>query len=186
MRGAARPWYRRPVGWFALAVATHLACVFAVPWLVMAAAMSRLAAATGGINQAQLAPPTEASSRRIVMPSPDMRYAVCVYDLASGPVLVEANPQWSTYWSVALYDARTDNYRSWNDRELRGRGLRLLLVPRQDGSFAAATADATLRVVSPTRRGVVLMRLLVAGQSQRGLEVPTQVLKCGPHSGVPG
>ena len=186
MSGAARPWYRRPLGWCALAVATHLVCVLAVPRVVMGAAMNRLAATTGGVNLARLAPPTDASSRRIVMPSPDMRYAVCVYDLASGSVLVETDPRWASYWSVALYDARTDNYRSWNDRELRGQGLRVWLLPEGDAGLAAPATGATLRVVSPTRRGVVLMRLLVAGQPQHGLEVPPQVLKCEPHSGAPG
>lgn len=182
MNHAGRPWYCRLRWLLLLAVGTHLACVVLLPRVVMGAAMSRLAAVSGGVNGARLAPPTEAASRRIVMPSPDMRYAICVYDLADGPVEVVADPRWPAYWSLALYDARTDNYRSWNDRQLRGRGLHLRLVREAD----ARAPSSPTQVVSPTRRGLVVLRLLVTGQPQRGLKVSPQVLRCGPHSGARG
>ena len=183
MSAPSRPWYVRPRWLLLLAVATHLLCVLAVPRLVMMAAMQRLATVAGGINVAHLAPPTGADSRRIVMPSPDLRYALCVYDLAKGPVEVATDPHWPAYWSVALYDARTDNYRAWNDRQLNGRGLRLLLV-RDESTVLPGYAGAV--VVAPSRRGVVLMRLLVTGQPQHGRDLSPRVLSCAPHSDARG
>jgi uncharacterized membrane protein len=183
---AAPPWYCRPRWLLLLAIATHLLCVLLVPRLVMSAAMHRLATVTGGDNRARLAPPTDASSRRIVMPSPDMRYALCVYDLAGGSLEILADPRWPTYWSVALYDARTDNYFSRNDRQLAGKPLHLRLVPAGASADFSTFPNAGEIVESPTRRGVVLLRLLVAGEAEGGVKVPEEVLRCVPHSGARG
>ncbi len=183
MSAPARPWYCRPAGWLAIAASSHLLAVWLLPSLVMGAAMHRLGEVTGGKNRAMLAPPTDADSRRIVMPSPDMRYAVCVYDLAAGALEIRAAPHWPRYWSVALYDARTDNYLSRNDRQLAGRPLHLLLVP--SATAAAPGFDGEV-VVSPTRRGVVLLRLLLPGQSAQTVNVPADVLRCAPHNAARG
>ena len=182
MSASSRPWYCRLRWLLALAVVSHLVCVLWLPRVVMGAAMERLSATAGGVNLARLAPPTDAASRRIVMPSPDMRYAICVYDLADGPVEVVADPRWPAYWSVALYDARTDNYRTWNDRQRQGRALHLQLVREDDG----ATPPDMTRVVSPTRRGLVLLRLLVPGATQRTVSPPAGVLRCAPRSAARG
>ena len=183
MTAARRPWYCRPSGWLAVAVGSHLLCVLLLPRLVMGAAMPRLGEVAGGENRAMLAPPTDADSRRIVMPSPDLRYAVCVYNLADGPLRIEADPRWPAYWSVALYDARTDNYHSRNDRQLAGRPLRWLLVPSPAARPAGFDGEV---VVSPTQRGIVLMRLLVPGHAGKSVTVRSDVLRCAPHSAARG
>ena len=40
--------------------------------------------------------------------------------------------------------------------------------------------------VSPTRRGLVLMRLLVPGAAQRTVSLPAGVLRCAPRSAARG
>ena len=86
------------------------------------------ASATFGKNQTYFPAPVTASSRDIVLPSPDLLYSVCVFDVSQGPVRVTANPQLKSYWSVALYAANSDNFFVINDRKAGDKPVDLWLV----------------------------------------------------------
>jgi uncharacterized membrane protein len=110
-------------------------------------------------NRAYFPPMTTADSRSIVMPSPDLLYATCVYDLADGPLRIKANPALDSYWSIALYSAASDNWFVVNDRTAAARPVDLVVVERgATRSIGAASSAAVLE--SPSRRGLALMRVL--------------------------
>ncbi len=180
---AARLWFYRGLTLLATAAIVHVLAVWAVPRLIMqrlmhGPALSALAPQGGAAFPA----PVDASARRVVMPSPDLLYAVCVYDLANGPVRITAQPALPTYWSIALYAANSDNFLVINDRQTGLDRVDLWLVA-QDGHPAAPPVPAGTRVVvSPTREGFVLMRVLTADYAREAavLEPARRTLACMP------
>jgi uncharacterized membrane protein len=90
-------------------------------------------------------------SQRIVMPSPDLVYSSCVYDLSAGDLVVAGDlPPAGHYWSLSLYAHNTDNYFVLNDRDLPARRFSIT-VSRNAGAGV---------VRSPTRTGIALIRMI--------------------------
>jgi uncharacterized membrane protein len=169
---------RNCVLWLLLAAAIHGLAVWALPRVVMRGAMSRLVPTNGPVVDERVRvfypPLTTAAARQIVLPSPDLAYALCVYDLSKGPVDVDAALEWSGYWSVALYADNNDNYLVRNDRVASTRPVHWRLVLREDAGATAATALAAAAegrelVFAPTARGLLLMRVLVADRHREAV-----------------
>lgn len=162
-----------------VAAAVHAVAVWALPHAIMARVLQLAGADADPRSGIYLAPPIDHTQRRIVMPSPDLLYASCVWDLARGPVRVQASPQLKSYWSLALYASNSDNVFVFSDRESADGAVDLLLVAEGERSPAAAPGQ---RVVSvPSRRGLLLMRLLLDGtpEQMRQAEQARQTLRCG-------
>ena len=135
-----------------VAVAVHLAFIYATPRVLMNIAFERLS--TSGANTWRLGPRVTASSRTIVRPSPDFAYSACAYDLSGGPLTLRVAP-WPQYWSLSLYAANSDNYFVIDDREARA-GAEIVLA-----RSGRAAPDTSLQVVrSPSTRGIALIRRL--------------------------
>lgn len=135
--------------------------VWALPRLIMA----RLSATASAAEKSgvYLPPMTDHHQRRIVMPSPDLLYATCAFDVGARPLVIRVDPRSAghqAYWSIALYASNSDNFFVLNDRQA-GEGPVQLVLRGADASAAAAPPGA-ISVTSPSRRGLLLMRLLVA------------------------
>ena len=180
----AQRWAWRIGAIVAIAAVVHMAAVWAVPRLIMHRVLNTSPAELGARTAEQAAqtvyfpPMTDASQRRIVLPSPDLLYAVCRFDLSHAPLRVRADPKLPGYWSVALYASNSDNFLVVNDRELAGRPLDLVVVG--PGATAASAPPGTRVVVAPSTRGLVLMRVLVADYAaeQATLEPARRTLRC--------
>jgi len=156
-----RLWFYRSLTLLATAVIVHLLAVWATPYLIMKVLMEGSdARAMNMQNQAAFPPPVSAKVRTVVMPSPDLLYSACVYDLSNGPVRISANPGLSTYWSIALYGANSDNFFVVNDRRAAGHPVDLWLVSGHGRSGAGEVAAGAQVVVSPSDKGFLLMRVL--------------------------
>ena len=169
----------------ATAVAAHVAAVWAAPRLIMQRVLSQLSTPSGELPV--LPPMTDHLQRRVVMPSPDLLYALCPFDLARQPMVVRADPAAAGvagYWSVALYAATSDNVRVLNDRDAAGRPLHLLLLGPDAPEPAAADGVRVVRM--PTARGLLLMRVLVADPARDGpvAEAARRTLRCEPQAGA--
>jgi uncharacterized membrane protein len=145
----------------AAAVLVHVMAVWSTPYLIMKVLMDGPdAQAMHMHNRAVFPPPVSAKVRTVVMPSPDLLYSVCVYDLSTGPVRISANPGLPSYWSIALYGANSDNFFVINDHEAAGKPVDLLLVSGRDSTMRDSTANGSQIVVSPSVKGFMLMRVL--------------------------
>jgi uncharacterized membrane protein len=154
-----------------LAIGAYEGAILATPRALMWLVMRRLGA-VGGVDQIVHAPRADEGQRRIVMPSSDLLYSYCVYDLALGPLHVHAEAPAGTYWSLSAFDARTDNYYAVNDRDPGAAGFDLVLV-EEGADTAGLPATAATRVVrSPSRRGLLLFRTLV-DRDERAAELDT-------------
>jgi uncharacterized membrane protein len=110
-------------------------------------------------------------SRQIVMPSPDLVYSSCVYDLAAGDLVISGDlPPAGYYWSLSLYAHNTDNYFVLNDRELPGRKFSITVSrTARDGA-----------VQSPTRTGIALIRMIQRTQDDLPIiQAAQQSISCG-------
>lgn len=180
---AAR-WARRLLLVLAIGAGVHLLVVWALPRAIMHKVLNitpqDLGAPPGSTARVYFPPMTDATQRRIVMPSPDLLYATCVFDVSARPLRIRADPRLPGYWSVALYGANSDNFFVVNDRQLAGKPLDLVLVAAR-GAPAGTELPAAARVISvPSSRGLVLMRVLVADYAaeQAVLEPARRTLSC--------
>ena len=166
-------------GAFTLVLASliHWATVTYTPSLIMWRAMSATAGKdTNTINHRDR--PT-AASRTIVLPSPDLLYSTCVFDVSRRPLkIVTASPT-DTYWSMALYAANTDNFFVLNDTAAKGQPSTVILVGK--GQSVPPQAEGTTVVSAPTAKGIVLFRTLINDEARLAdLDQQRRAAKCDP------
>jgi len=136
------PWSWHRHVWLAalLAIAVHTISVYWIPRVIMNRVINTVA---GEGSQPYLPPPIEHTHRRVVMPSPDLLYAVCAYDLADGPLSIKLDGSYARYWSIALYNSRSDNF-----------------LTLSGDTLGASGVDLTIDETKSTRKGLLLMRVL--------------------------
>ncbi|MDT8991691.1 DUF1254 domain-containing protein [Curvibacter sp. APW13] len=177
-----RLWFYRGLTLLATAILVHLAAVWAAPRLIMQVLMNGPMAKTMNMhNQAAYPPAVTAASRSVVMPSPDMLYSVCAFDVRNGPVRVTADPKLPSYWSIALYAANSDNFFVINDRQAAGKPVDLWLVSDASASTGSPQPPAgSTVVVSPSNSGFLLMRVLTGNYDAEKdtLEPARRTLQC--------
>lgn len=141
-----------------VAALTGYGVIAYTPDLLMAAAVNRVAA--GGFNRFTHAPLATVASRQIVRPSPDLAYSACPFDLSKGALLIHAVPVAAPYWSLSIFDSRTNAVFVRNGGQAQGK------------PFAIAVTHAGRSVPSGYRRievagdrGIALVRILVADRT---------------------
>lgn len=176
-----RLWFYRLLTLSVTALLVHLLAIWAAPhaimWVLMQGPQAR---ALNMQNQAAFPPAVTANSRNVVMPSPDMLYSVCTYDVSEGPVRVTANPALPSYWSIALYASNSDNFYVLNDRKAGGKPVDLWLVSEGANRTGHAVPAGSQVVVTPTRKGFLLMRVLTGNYEaeKATLEPARRTLAC--------
>lgn len=163
----------------AVVVVIHLITIWAAPRLIMQVVMNGSRAQKLDMqNRAAFSTPITAASRDVVMPSPDMLYSMCVFDLSNGPVRVRANPQLKNYWSIALYAANSDNFFVINDRQAADAPVDLWLVA--PGANAGAIPTGSKGIASPSTQGFLLMRVLTGNyENEKAVVEPARrTLRC--------
>jgi uncharacterized membrane protein len=138
-----------------VAALTYVGALWATPHVIMAKAMEKLGA--GGVNVMRHQGLPNAESRWVVRPSPDLAYSICVFDLANGPVAIDAFVPPQRYWSLSVFDANTDNIFSINDRAVSGRYALTLSKDGAGGSLAV-----------PGGKGIALIRILITDPHDLG------------------
>ncbi|MEN6543933.1 DUF1254 domain-containing protein [Parvibaculum sp.] len=146
------------VGAAIVAGAVHVAVVWALPRVIMTKVMSAVAG-DAKVNEFAELPLATSAARRVVRPSPDLAYSICILDLSKGPVRVQV-PLTEPYTSVALYSSTTDNYFVRNDRDAKGRELDVVILPKGASAPADVPTGADV-VTAPTAKGLVLVRRVV-------------------------
>jgi uncharacterized membrane protein len=156
-----RLWLYRILTLTTTAILVHIVAVWAAPRLIMQVVMhGPMAQSMNMQNQAAFAPPVAPTARTVVLPSPDMLYSACVFDVTAGPVRISANPNLNTYWSIALYAANSDNFFVVNDRKADGKPVDVWLISEDGNSIAKTIPSGAQVVVSPSKTGFLLMRVL--------------------------
>ncbi|MEH3099057.1 DUF1254 domain-containing protein [Sphingomonas adhaesiva] len=182
IRDRLRPWLRSWMGPALLALVVALVACQATlrrtPDVLMAAAERRLAKA-GGVNAFAHTPLATSRSRAVVRPSPDLAYSACVFDLSKGPVTVDVAPVPARYWSLSVFDARTDVAFVRNNLEAQGQPIRVTLVT--PGQAAPAGYEP---VAVRGGHGVALIRILVDDRAQfPAIDAARRLSRCAAVAG---
>lgn len=175
-------WLRRLVIVLALATIFHAAAIWLLPSGIVALFTARSTERFGINHVATQGLPTD-QSRSVVRPSPDLLYAVCLYDVSDHPLILESDLP-DNYWSLSLFAANSDNFFAVNDRQVQGPHPRYLLA--RDAKPSGLPPDlAGLPVIqAPSKTGVVLFRNLVLDpKAIEAAEVAQKSAKCTPVGG---
>lgn len=177
MKGSSGRWLLLAL---VVALVAHGLTVWLLPRVVMRAAINAMAA-RDGYNRAVFPPRADETARTIVRPSPDLLYAGCAFDLASGPVRLRAVVPADTYWSLSMFAANTDNFFVVNDRSARSGAVDLVLAaPATDVELPAGAQ----LVEAPSTRGIVLTRTVVASADRLGeIDAARRRFTCAPLRG---
>jgi uncharacterized membrane protein len=135
----------------ACAAGAHALTLYFAPAVIMDRAMTALAKRGVALHAFTTPQRVTPQTQTVVRSSPDLYYALCRYSLAdAGAGLTVTMGDWPDYQSLAFFDARTDNFAT-----LRGTGSEIAVRLLPPGSAAEEGA-----IVSPTARGVILIRRL--------------------------
>jgi uncharacterized membrane protein len=140
----------------ALAGAAYLVTLVQTPRMLMSLATWRVAKA-GGTNTMSQPPLATADSRAIVRPSPDLAYSTCPFDLSRGPVLIDVAPVPAPYWSLSVFDPRTDVAFVRNNLQAGGKPIRVALIGSSGGQAPPGYEPVPVKGDS----GIALVRILV-------------------------
>ena len=150
-----RKWLLPVLAGLVTAAIASQAALMATPYVLMARAMEKMGARAPA-NSFGFAAPSTADNQPIVRPSPDLSYSTCAFDLSKGPVLVDVEPVPGHYWSVSVFDARTDVVAVRSDRETGGKPVKLALK-----RFSQSVPREYEPVQLDYNKGLVLIRILV-------------------------
>src|ERR1700712_4058445 len=143
-----------------LALVGYNVMMMQFPRVLMSFATGRISKA-GGYNTMYVAPMATDKARAIVRPSPDLAYSSCPYDVSNGPVLVDVEPVPAPYWSLSVFDARTDVAFVRNNIEANGQPIRIAIAlagqPVPNGMQAVRVNGSS---------GIALVRILVQDRAQ--------------------
>lgn len=167
---------RWAAGTLALAAVVHFAVIFAYPYTAMKRLTDRIEDQAGRANEAVYPPRPDHTARRVVRPSPDLLYAICVYDVSRGPVHVKA-PVADSYWSVSMFAANSDNFFVVSEAPEGAEWVHVVLAsPGTD----VTEIDHPV-VTPPTGRGIVVYRMFIdPGRRLTALDSLRRRTECGP------
>ena len=150
-----RRWLVPLIAFLGFGAIAYQAALLATPFALMRAAAAKVGKGAT-VNRFGFGPMTTAENQTIVRRSPDLSYSLCVFDVSKGPVLIRVEPIPAHYWSVSIFDARTDVAAVRSDRDTGGRPALLALV--KAGQIAPAGYEA---VPLDYDKGVALIRILL-------------------------
>jgi len=163
-----------------IAIVVHVASLVALPRLIMMRTMGAITQ-LASVNTMLYPPRPTARSRRVVRPSPDLLYSVCVYDLAAahGALRVSTRDMPDTYWSVSAFDADSNNFYALNDRQAANDAADFLLL----AAGASVPNDRLPVVIAPTNHGIVLFRTLIDQESRLAeIDAARRNANCAPYN----
>lgn len=168
-----------------LAGLIHVAAVLALPVLAPKNAWARLLP-LGPPNTMILLPAARPGNEVMPMMAPDMRYAICRFDLSAGPVRLRAGVP-NDLWMIALYTPESDNFYTVQGADMRRAQIDLIIAKEEQdvaeaGVDAPEEADEVVVVKSPVEQGIAVIRAPLSGESRAaGVEAALRESFCGLH-----
>lgn len=172
-----RRWVLPLIVGLVLAFASYRLVLVQFPRILMSLAINRVSTAAG-FNAMTAAPMANDKARAIVRPSPDLAYSSCPFDLSNGPVFVDVEPVPAAYWSLSVFDARTDVAFVRNNIEAAGKPIRIAIAqpdqPVPDGMQAVRVNGSS---------GIALLRILVQDRTTfAAIDAARHKSSCSPLS----
>lgn len=109
-------------------------------------------------NQIYHAPPTNAESKDVVRPSPDLLYSGCPFHITDKPLRITSPVPLHTYFSISAYGDNADNFFVINDQKINTSNVDVVFK-RKEISYQKSGDEIVVDV--PSSRGVIFIRTLV-------------------------
>lgn len=145
-----------------LAGIIHLATILMWPGFVMSRLTSGIEELVGYNAPNHAARPTS-EHRTVVRPSPDLIYTICAFDVSKTALKISAPVPSDTYFSLSMFDDKTNNFFVVNDTQLDKDTLDVVLVKSSDQVSGLGGAPI---VIAPSDTGVVLFRTLISSEDR--------------------
>lgn len=140
-----------------LALIVHISAVLGIPYLSENDAWRRLLNFTEP-NQMRVLE-TLNDNQLWAFHAPDIKYAVCRYDITRAPVRVDFTIL-RGFWSVALYDNQGRNFYAADGFDLLRPRMSLILLGEDD----VREGDRSLPIKVPSEQGLVVLRAPIDSQ----------------------
>lgn len=187
------PSWLKGARWLVVAVAAvcgaivHITSTLLVPHFATNNAAQKLIADLPA-NRMRVLPAASPSAQPLPFMSPDVRYAVCRFDIGAGPVAISALLP-DKGWSLALYTPEGDSFYAVPAPDSRRVEVSFLLVSPVERPalgvlhLGRAVAEARVSEIAvPQREGLVVVRAPLRGDAYAN-EIEAQLgrANCGPR-----
>jgi uncharacterized membrane protein len=172
-----------------LAGLIHIAAVLALPALAPKNAWARLVP-LGVPNAMIMLPAASPGNQAMPMMGPDIRYAICRFDLKPGPVRLRAGVP-NDLWLIALYTPEGENFYTVQGADMPHAQIDLIIAKEEQevaegGVDAPESAEDVVVVRSPVEQGVAVVRAPLSGDSRAAsVEAALRASYCGLHVAAP-
>jgi uncharacterized membrane protein len=163
----------------------HISATLVVPQLATASAFQRLSDVLP-VNRMRVLPPADAETQILPYLGPDIRLAVCRFDLSDGPVAITASLP-DKGWTLGLYTDWGDNFYVLPAQDGRADDITLTLIAQGERSFSLltlggrATPTSISQIEVPEATGFALVRAPVRGRAFAGeIEATLKRAGCQP------
>ncbi len=170
------------LGFVLVAFTAHKFTLRATPSVIMNKAMQKMQERGVPIHKFVLGERTTPQTQTVVRPSPDLAYSICMYDFTKSkqPLEIKA-AYWRDYGSISFFDARTNNFstvRVGVDGDERPASV---LLMAQGIEAPANRPNNEQQIISPTARGLVLIRRLApSAETYARVQMVSKQDKCQP------
>ena len=170
-------WMRR-LSWYTILLALvaggliHIVATMVVPRFATASAFQRLAQSLP-VNRMRILPPIDAVTQPLPYVGPDVRLAVCQFDVSDGDVAVTVSLP-DSGWMLGLYSEWGDNFYVLPGQEGRATELTLTLMAPGERSFSllslgGRTAQTSVSQIEvPQKTGFAVIRAPMRGRAFAG------------------
>jgi uncharacterized membrane protein len=151
-----------------LAALIHLAAVLSLPYLAPKNAWARVAALAEA-NRMVVLPPASPAHQSLPLMAPDVRYAVCRFNLENGPVRLSTQIL-DGLWLITFYTPGGENFYAITGRELRRNQIEIIISKANEIGVKAGASlldeiEDLVVVDSPVKEGIAVIRAPLLGPS---------------------
>jgi uncharacterized membrane protein len=147
----------------------HILATLVVPRFAKASAFQRLSDSLP-VNRMRILPPVDATQQPLPYLGPDVRLAICRYDLGDGPVAITVSLP-DSGWTLGLYTVGGDNFYVLPAQEGRAADITLTLIPQGERSFSLltlggrTTQTSISQIEAPEATGFAVIRAPMRGRA---------------------
>ncbi len=161
------PWLTS-AGALLLAGLIHVLAVLGMPYVAPRSAWERLSALSN-TNEMLILPAAVPEHQGLPLMAPDVRYAVCRYDISAGPVRLSTQLL-DDFWMIAFYTPEGQNFYTISGGELKRDKIEFVISTQSEAIFEVGASilddiDDLVVVAAPSHEGIVVIRAPLSGPS---------------------
>ena len=172
----------------------HVTYVLAAPHLATGTAWRQLSPQLP-LNAMKMLPAVKPGAQPLPFLAPDVRYAMCRFDLGAGSLEIKSRLLDPT-WSISLFTANGENFSTFTTLDLMKPEIELVVAPNAERSllqsvqtFLSRTEretrgqrDPGIVITAPAREGLAVIRAPIMGVAfQKEVEAALAAATCAPQ-----